>query len=292
MRLKRCVSVVVGMIMMATAVVSPVLNAAQLDLRIGRYDFSQDAEVKRVAEGISLQDAVAITTDNGIDEIFFEDEQGNLYVAYGDRLSLSRMQNGFIGIYNGKRVRVVHFEDERNTFSQGARGVFSDTGERLSKLMDDSVGQAITAAAGSIVGALTAATMFKGAAAAKAAAGAATGVGIGATAAAMIPILKGAAVVGAGIACIVGVAALCKGISASRTYRDYSTIDMITDQEFAFQDSRPVVGLDRIRSDLSRGGAESGVEEFGEFQSEVAEESDELLEVDEDAEESSPFTVQ
>ncbi|MCK5686735.1 hypothetical protein KAJ27_21540 [bacterium] len=238
MKKKKTISLFLILCFFSSIVSTPFLIAD--NLKLGRYDL--DLTVKKLADGVTLDNAKNVTANNGIDEIFLQDESGKLYVAYSDKLIVDHLKNGFIGLYNGKKVKVVHFEDERNTFSQGAGGFIKDTGKKVGEIMSNTVVQAITGAVGSISGAFIAMAMFKGTAAATAATAGATGAAAAASGgglmAALSPILMGAGIMAGGIIAIVGAVALIKGISASRKFKDVSTIDMITDQNFAFQDKK------------------------------------------------------
>ncbi len=89
---------------------------------------------REIKEGITLEQAVAATQGNGLDEIFFS--QGDkLYVAYsemggGDQ---NRIQNLNFGEFNGQQAKILKMSSEVNTAGEGFTGSFKLIGSAIAK---------------------------------------------------------------------------------------------------------------------------------------------------------------
>lgn len=210
----------------------PTSSAARDELRISHRGFHEVRVVGKNDDGkqISLNEAKKMTQDNGIDEIYFQDQAGNLHVAYtvGD---LDDIREGYRGRFGTEKVKVVHVDDERNTFKEGSTRIFSWTGETLGKALNQEAGKAITTTVSTVTGGIIAAAAVKGGAAATATASA----GVGATAATALSGAAGTLVtIGVPVAvvggAVFGLGSVIGGVRAARRPQNYGTIDMITDQ--------------------------------------------------------------
>lgn len=120
------------------------------------------AEAARSADKV-LERAMAITANNGVDEIFFRTRNGDLYVA-AFRGSAEGVRIGYLGRYDGERVEVVHVDDESNTFREGLTDIFTWTRDSFGKAAGQEATKAVGTVAGTIVGGLIAAAAVKGSA--------------------------------------------------------------------------------------------------------------------------------
>lgn len=90
--------------------------------RIGGHEL----KLHKVAKDFNLDAAKSITENNGIDEVYFKDEENNLYVAFGDQkdrgaLDLDRIKLHYITRVEGKKFTVAHINNETNTTWEGAK---------------------------------------------------------------------------------------------------------------------------------------------------------------------------
>jgi hypothetical protein len=96
---------------------------------IGR---SKLTNIHEVDSSFTLDTAKSITDQNGIDEIYFKDDKGKLYVAYGDQhsrgaLNLEGVKVNYVGRFGDKKVTVVHLNNETNTTWEGVKAPWSST---------------------------------------------------------------------------------------------------------------------------------------------------------------------
>lgn len=96
---------------------------------IGR---SKLTHIHEVDSSFTLDTAKSITDQNGIDEIYFKDDKGKLYVAYGDQqsrgaLNLEGVKVNYVGRFGDKKVTVVHLNNETNTTWEGVKAPWSST---------------------------------------------------------------------------------------------------------------------------------------------------------------------
>lgn len=117
-------------------------------------------EAAKAADKI-LEKAKAITANNGVDEIFFRTENGDLYVA-AFRGSANDVKTGYLGRFGGQKVEVVHVDDESNTFWEGVKGTFSWTDSAIKNVAGQEVTKALGTVVGTIAGGLIAAAALKG----------------------------------------------------------------------------------------------------------------------------------
>lgn len=78
--------------------------------------------VRPLRPGITIEQAVQRTKNNGLDEIFFMSE-GRAYVAYGDSLNLSGLKKNAIPavMFQGRSADVIAYDDEVNSVWEGMR---------------------------------------------------------------------------------------------------------------------------------------------------------------------------
>lgn len=93
---------------------------------IGRYDMNIPMEVAKAA-----------VKDDGLDQIFFEAEDGQRYVAYADGMDFKGLKHDSVpaslfdgntpmdvqGEFQGKTqtLRILHIDNETNTYAEGAK---------------------------------------------------------------------------------------------------------------------------------------------------------------------------
>lgn len=103
-----------------------------------RYDTTLpeiNLNAREIKEGITLEQAVAATQGNGLDEVFFS--QGDkLYVAYSEGMNngdQNRIKNLNFGVFNGEQAKILAVSSEVNTASEGFSGSFKLIGSAIAK---------------------------------------------------------------------------------------------------------------------------------------------------------------
>jgi hypothetical protein len=127
-------------------------------LQLGNQHFRQ---VRALADGIKPEEAAKLTAGNGLDEIYFTDETGKHFVAFQEKSSLGDVKAGYLGRYNGKRVKVVAVEDETNTFKEGAGDVFNWTKNVLNNTFGSEASKSLSGVVSTAVGSFVAAAALK-----------------------------------------------------------------------------------------------------------------------------------
>lgn len=127
-------------------------------LQIGNLHFTQ---VRALADGIKPEDAAKLTANNGIDEIYFTDETGKSYVAFQEKGNLGDVRAGYLGRYNGKRIKVISSEDETNTFKEGATDVFNWTKSVINNTFGSEASKSLSGVVSTAVGSFVAAAALK-----------------------------------------------------------------------------------------------------------------------------------
>lgn len=127
-------------------------------LQLGNLHFRQ---VRALADGIKPEEAAQLTKANGLDEIFFTDETGKHYVAFQEKSTLGDVKPGYLGRFNGKRVKVTHVEDETNTFKEGAGDVFNWTKNVLNNTFGSEASKSLSGVVSTAVGSFVAAAALK-----------------------------------------------------------------------------------------------------------------------------------
>jgi hypothetical protein len=127
-------------------------------LQIGNQHFSQ---VRALADGIKPEDAAKLTANNGLDEIYFTDETGKNFVAFQEKSSLGDVRAGYLGRYNGKRVKVTSVDDESNTFKEGAGDIFGWTRNVLNNTFGSEASKSLSGVVSTAVGSFVAAAALK-----------------------------------------------------------------------------------------------------------------------------------
>lgn len=178
---------------------------------------------------VPLEQAQKVTADNGLDEVYFQDAKGKLYVAFQARGSLNGLKEGHRGHFHNQQVTVVHVDDEVNSAKEGARAPFKSAKSTAQTLVTGAMTAGITAAlTGAFVGVGNTVVALRSSAAA-----AAGNVSLKAAAKAGST-TAGATIATAGAIMLVGTALVMGGLSAkeaiagARKKGDFSTLDMIT----------------------------------------------------------------
>lgn len=190
-------------------------------------------QVQALGKGITLEKAVKLTENNGVDEVFFQTDDGTLYVAH-KRGDLDGIRPEYMGRYQGQRVTVMHVDDEKNTFIEGSKSIFEWCGRVLNKAFGDEASKALSTTVSTLAGGVIAASAFKGGAeAAKTAATAAPGA-LTAAKAAATGAFRSVISIGVPILTVVGgflaIGALIGGVRSVTKKADFATLDMITDR--------------------------------------------------------------
>ncbi|MBI6546130.1 MAG: hypothetical protein HY692_05010 [Cyanobacteria bacterium NC_groundwater_1444_Ag_S-0.65um_54_12] len=127
-------------------------------LVIGQRTFN---EIRPLGKDLKIAEAKAITARNGIDEIYFEDRQKRAYVAYREKSTLAGVRAGYLGRYGEEKIKVIHVDDEANTFQEGARSVFTWTHKAMGKAFGEEAVKVLATTVSTLAGGLIAATALK-----------------------------------------------------------------------------------------------------------------------------------
>ncbi len=216
-----------------------------------------------VIDGVELADATNITKGNEIDEVFIKDEEGKLYVAYGDKdtkgaLNVDGLKEGYIGKINGKSAKIVKIDNEVNTVKEGFQNPLKSTWNSVKESGSTSISRGIGDIGGSIVAIVLSGSVIKNIATASSTVGEAAKVVDGGVkvSKAIIDVGKAAQTgkaiaftVGSGLkqgakytviaTAVIGTVALgfsaYGAIKAKNPKNDYDSIDMLTDPDLAFK---------------------------------------------------------
>lgn len=117
----------------------------------------ESLKVYPLTEGIELQDAMSITKENGIDQVFLKDEDGKLYIAYGEKenkgsLNLEGYNEGLIGKVDGKPAKIIKIDNKNNTVKEGALNPLKSTWRTVRDAGASGIGKGIGEIGGSVVG--------------------------------------------------------------------------------------------------------------------------------------------
>lgn len=229
---------------------------------IGRNRLTNVKEVSK--EFMDLKKAQAITDDNGIDEVYFKDENDKMYVAYGSEenggaLDLRGLKPGYVGRLGDKRVTVLHLNDETNTAWEGAKAPWVSTWNTLTSAGENGivkgigeVGTTLTAlfigktvmekgikTAGEQV-ALQVAAQKTGETVAETAATKSLGMvdkakALGSTVESTVgstlrQVAVAGAVAGAVVGTVVAIGSVVGAVNGKTAFRDFATLDMVTGQ--------------------------------------------------------------
>ncbi len=229
--------------------------------RIGGHELPLHA----VSKDFTLESAKSITDENGIDEVYFKDEDGKLFVAYGETakkgsLDLDRIKQNYITRVDGKKMTVVHLNNETNTTWEGAKAPWKSS---LKTLRDagqtgvvKGIGEMATAVTAMFIGktvlengikkvSTSAAEKTVETVAAKAAETVATeaagkAIGVvgqvktlgtsigGSIKSSLRSVVVGGAVAGVVVGAVVGVGSAIGAVKSNFNDRDYTTLDMVT----------------------------------------------------------------
>lgn len=215
--------------------------------------------IRALRPGITIEQAVQKTKNNGLDEVFFQ-SNGRSYIAYGDSLNLSGLKSNKIPTitFNSAKADIVAYDDEANSIWEGmSKGAVDEikTGmtavrTAISNLVT-TVSPAVAAAGGIGVAGLgvyqmwrasqTAGTVGASLAASSAAGGAGAWIGE-ALRGSVIGGLKIAAISGAAGLGILGAYGAVRGaLEARSTAKDLSTIASVTEEGSAPANGGPAL---------------------------------------------------
>lgn len=213
--------------------------------------------IHKVSKDFDLNKARSITDNNYIDEVYFKDEEDNLYVAYGSpeqggALNLERLKLNYVGRFGNKKITVVHINNETNTIWEGAKapwksafntfkeagqtGIVKGIGEMATAVTAMFIGKTVLENGIKTVSEKTAATV--GEKVAEGALQTAPKIGekaraLGSTIGQSIKnslrsVVIGGAVAGAVVGTVVTIGSGIGAIKSRYNHRDYTTLDMVT----------------------------------------------------------------
>ncbi|MBC7472874.1 MAG: hypothetical protein H7263_01185, partial [Candidatus Sericytochromatia bacterium] len=98
-------------------------------LVVGDHVFSN---VRKLSEGMDVEEAKKVTKGNKIDEIIFKTEDDNLYIAYGSKedkgsLKLDQVKEGYVGKFGNQTAKIISIDNEVNTVKEGALSPLKST---------------------------------------------------------------------------------------------------------------------------------------------------------------------
>jgi hypothetical protein len=196
-------------------------------LQIGNQHFTS---VRALAPGITPEEAAKLTANNGYDEIYFTDETGKHFMAFATKNHFDDVRAGYLGRFNGKRVKVVSVEDEDNTFKEGTIGVFTWTKNIMQNTFGNEASKSLSGIVSTAVGSFVAAAALKN--------GAQTAAPLiregfmasikGAMRGAVSGFVNTLASVILFAGAAVGVFSLINGVRAANRQANFTTIDMVT----------------------------------------------------------------
>lgn len=204
--------------------------------------------IRQLRPGITIEQAVQKTKNNGLDEVFFN-SNGKNYIAYGDSLNLSGLKRNQIPTitFNGAKADVVAYDDEANSVWEGmSKGAVEEIKTGMNAVrtavsnLVTTVTPAVAAAGGVGIAGLgiyqmwrasqTAGTIGASMAASSAAGGAVGWIGE-ALRGSVVGGLKIAAISGAvGLGILGGYGAVKGALEARSTTKDLSTIASVTEE--------------------------------------------------------------
>lgn len=226
---------------------------------IGRNRLSNVKEVSKEFE--DLKKAQNITDENGIDEVYFKDKEGKIYIAYGSEekggaLDLRGLKPGYVGRLGEKQITVLHINNETNTAWEGAKAPWTATFATLSAAGEGGIAKGIGEVATTVTALFIGKTVLEkgiqtaGQKAAQQAAVSVTetvaetaatksvgvigkakafGSGVGGTVKSTLrQVAVAGAVAGAVIGSVVAIGSVIGAIKGVRAYQDYATLDMVT----------------------------------------------------------------
>lgn len=131
-------------------------NESQEDLGIAFIGRNRYDNIRRVSKDFKLDQLKTITDDNNIDEVYFKDDKGQLYVAYGKEedkgaLDFNGVKTNFVGRFQGKKVTVIHTNNETNSFWEGAKSPWVSTYETVKKAGESAIVQGVGLAVGFVM---------------------------------------------------------------------------------------------------------------------------------------------
>jgi hypothetical protein len=240
--------------------ISKSFNSENNILDVGNHTYSN---IKKITNGLDLEEAKKIVKDNKIDEIFFKTEEGELYVAYGNKenkgsLNMDSLKDGYIGKFGDKTVKVVHIDNETNTVKEGALSPINSTWKHVKEAGTSGVAKGITEMGTTLVAIFVGKSVIENGITAVSTAKNAgqvvkggvdiigtgtkivgnagkTGKAIAVTVGSGLEKLAiGGLVAGAVVGTIVGTMSAYGAIKARNPKNDFTTIDMITNPKLSF----------------------------------------------------------
>lgn len=232
-------------------------------LTVGKNTYNN---IKPITNQLELEEAKKIVKDNKIDEIFFKTQEGELFIAYGEKetkgaLELGALKEGYIGKFNNQPVKIVHIDNEINTIKEGALSPLGSTWKNVKEAGTSGIAKGVTEMGTTLVAIFVGKSVIEnGISAVSAAKGAAavgeaakggtniikagskivgnagqTGKAIAATVGGGLQKLAiGGLVAGAVVGTVVGTMSAVGAIRARNPNNDFTTIDMITNPELSY----------------------------------------------------------
>lgn len=232
-------------------------------LTVGKNTFGN---IKKITNQIDLEEAKNIVKDNKIDEIFFKTQEGDLFLAYGDKsskgaLEMGTLKEGYIGRFNNQPVKIVHIDNEINTVKEGALSPLTSTWKNVKDASATGIAKGVTEMGTTLVAifvgksvienGISAVSAAKGAAAAGHAAKGSvniiktgskivgnagqTGKAIAVTVGGGLQKLAiGGLVAGAVVGTVVGTMSAVGAVRARNPHNDFTTIEMVTNPDLSY----------------------------------------------------------
>ncbi len=103
-----------------------------MNISINRQNIAVQG-IRELRAGITVEQAVQKTRNNGLDEVFFK-SNGRTYVAYGDALKISDLRKNEIPavMFNHMSADIIAYDDEANSYLEGAmRGATEEIGHAV-----------------------------------------------------------------------------------------------------------------------------------------------------------------
>ena len=243
--------------------ISENFNSASGKLTVGDKTFSN---IRAVTKGLDLEEAKKIVSGNQVDEIFFKTEEGQIFVAFGDKenkgsMKLDGLKEGYIGKFGDKTVKIVNIDNEINTVREGALSPLTSTWKNVKDAGSSGIAKGVTEMGTTLIAIFVGKTVIEnGITAVTAAKGAATvgnevakGINIidkgskivgnaGKTGKAIAltvgsglqKLAVGGLVAGAVVGTIVGSMSLYGAVKARNPKNDFNSVDMITNPGLSF----------------------------------------------------------
>ncbi len=219
--------------------------------------------IKPITKGLELEDVKKITSDNQVDEVFFKSEDGQLYMAYGEKenkgsLDIGALKENYIGKYGDKAVKLVHIDNEINTVKEGALSPLTSTLKNVKEAGSSGITKGVTEMGTTLVAIFVGKTVIENGITAvttskTAIGGISKGINIIDTGSKIVgnagktgkviavtvgsglqKLAVGGLIAGAVVGTIVGSMSIYGALKARNPKNDYTTIDMVTNPSLSF----------------------------------------------------------